>query len=286
MPAIQKIFMNNFKTLKSEWKQGEDLTQWKTFDLYHLLEKTFEDVVHVVMLGEDDAEKLPKVGKHSLSHAIDEWITEIYYAFKDPLYYFTFSLNAKLNFGKSFRKVNKLEKSLYEGCIKIIKDRENVTKPGINLIDMMNSWNKECDLGDSNKKELKIDLDSMVGNLIFFYGAGSDTSRSTSTTALQFLSLYPKFKDRIFNEIKDNLSKGNLQAFVNNPEMEIDFNNTPELDMYTKEVLRIYGPSTNIHYRLCEKTHKLNGVTIYKGTKLGFSQVALQCDPEYHEGGK
>lgn len=87
---------------------------------------------------------------------------------------------------------------MYEGCIKIIKERINTKKPNINLIDMMNAWNKECDAPDSKKKHLKIDLNTMVGNLIFFYAAGTDTSRSTSTTALQFLSKYPEYRQRLF----------------------------------------------------------------------------------------
>ena len=63
----------------------------------------------------------------------------------------------------------------------------------------------------------------------------------------------------------------------------MDYDNSPVLDMYVKEILRLYGPSTISHYRVCTRTHKLNGITVKKHTKVGFAPVGFHKDPSFHE---
>ena len=57
----------------------------------------------------------------------------------------------------------------------------------MNLIDMMLDWNEKCDAKGGNPEE-KYSLHSMIGLLIFFYSAGTDTSRSTLTSLLYLLA--------------------------------------------------------------------------------------------------
>ena len=68
----------------------------------------------------------------------------------------------------------------------MILDRERTGgKSKSNLIDMMIDWNKKCEA--KGNLEDKYTLNTMIGLLIFFYSAGTDTSRATLTSLLYYL---------------------------------------------------------------------------------------------------
>jgi hypothetical protein len=95
MPGIQEIFYRRFKKLRESWGDGEGQKEWKTVDLYEVLGKCFDDIVHITMLGETEPEKIPKISGHTFSHAIEEWLSSIYVMLKQPLHTLSFGLTTR-----------------------------------------------------------------------------------------------------------------------------------------------------------------------------------------------
>lgn len=94
--------------------------------------------------------------------------------------------STKLRLTKISRDYYKLYAEMVEAITRLIKKRESSgkkTRP--NLIDMMLDWNRKCDA--EGKPEDKYQLITMVGLLVFFYNAGTDTSRATLTSLFFYL---------------------------------------------------------------------------------------------------
>lgn len=82
----------------------------------------------------------------------------------------------------------------------------------------MLQWNEKCDQpgGDPSKK---LTTDQMLGNQFFFFGAGTDTSRATSTSLLYFLGEDKEITNMIYKDITENILEGKVKDFVKNPNM-------------------------------------------------------------------
>jgi cytochrome P450 len=280
MPGIQQIVFDRVKSLKKTWKEGEDLKTWKKFDLHHFLKDTFDDIVHITMLGEYNPEKVPKVDGLALSQAIEKYMNCAFGMVKKPAHPLTFGLSSRFGLTKIARTYHKIEKKLVEETKILLLNRLDNPKETINIIDQMHNWNKQCD-APGGDPTLKMDLVAMISNLFFFYAAGTDTSRSASSSGYYLLSAHKEIKERVIKDFEQSLFGGDVQSFIDNPKQHIDYDKAPVLDMFVKELLRLWGPSTMSHYRTCTKSHKLNGVTIHKNTRLNFCPVGFHKDPDY-----
>lgn len=185
LPKIQKIFMRRFEELKVHWKDC-DASEWKSIDIAPLMHTMFNDVVHIVIFGVEDPEKVPKIEGLAFSHAIEKWVSDLYIIMKKPMHALTFGLSTRYGFTKEARDLNHLQTQIEKQSMMMIKQRE-LEKPNktLNLIDMMIEWNRKCDAEGNPQKKLSYKV--MVGNMLFFYIAGTDTSRATSSSCLHML---------------------------------------------------------------------------------------------------
>lgn len=121
----------------------------------------------------------------------------------------------------------------------------------------------------------------MVANAIFFYIAGTDTSRATSTSLLHCLGAEKEAREQIFNDIKDNLLQGKLKEFVENPSMVIDWDRGKELNQFLLETMRLWGIANVTIYRKALKNHLLGDIKIKKGTRVSLSTCQMHRSPYY-----
>ena len=181
---IQKIMLKRFVEVKEQWKQNP--LEFQKFDVVPVLAKCFDDVINIVMFGEEDPSKIPYVNGTPLSVAIEHMVADVWRLFKSVPHMMTLGLTTKFRLTKLAREQKKLYNSVVAALKSLIQEREQSgRKKDSNLIDMMLDWNKRCD--ETGKQEEKYSLNSMVGLLVFFYSAGTDTSRATLTSLFYYL---------------------------------------------------------------------------------------------------
>jgi cytochrome P450 family 6 len=157
--------------------------------------------------------------------------------------------------------------------------RESKPKSNINLIDLMIEHNARCEKKEINPK--KMSIDDMIGNLSLFFVAGTDTSRSTSTSLLYCLGEHLEARNSIFKDIKDNILDGDIESFIKNPTKSLDMDKAGVLDNFVNETMRLHGININVFRRKCTKNHKLGDIKVRKGTYLIAPTAGLHYDEEY-----
>lgn len=188
--------------------QGPDLNISKSVDLAPVLTKCFDDVVNIVIFGEKDISKVPTVHGMPLSIAIEHKMMLVFKLFKSKPHQLTFGFSSKYLLTPLAREHHRLHNDIVEACARVISERKkNGKKDTPNLIDMMLEWNQKCDSKGGNPDE-KYSLHSMIGLLMFFYAAGTDTSRSTLTSLLHLLGEEKEARKLVEKDLLQNLLNG------------------------------------------------------------------------------
>ncbi|CAH0727958.1 unnamed protein product, partial [Brenthis ino] len=126
--------------------------------------------------------------------------------------------------------------------------------------------------------EMEMDLLCMIAQVFVFFGAGFETSSSSTSFTLHELAFNPDIQENIQNEIDRVLAKyDNKLCYDAVAEMTL-------LDMAYKESLRMFPPLGTLH-RVCAKRYTISqiGVTIDPGVKIIIPLQAIQNDPKYFE---
>jgi cytochrome P450 len=245
------------------------------------LSEIFNDIVHIVILGESEPEKIPTIFGYTFSYAIEKWLAELFMIMKNPLHTLTLSYSTKWNMTKKAKKCNALYDEVVRQTELFIKKREKMEpKETINLIDLMVQHNKKCDAPGGDKSK-KVTLKQMIGNSIFFYGAGTDTSRATSTSLLYCLSKYKQEREEIMKEIEEVLLPGTIEDYIKNPEAKLNWDDSEKMDQFLNETMRLWGIANVAIYRTCTKNHKLGNINIKKGTRVSWGVNSMHRDERY-----
>jgi len=133
---------------------------------------------------------------------------------------------------------------------------------------MMLDWNKKCE--EKGNSDDKYSLNTMVGLLIFFYSAGTDTSRATSTSLLYYLGEQSEARKLVEKDLLDNMLNGKWNNVNDCSNTTLDWDKCSILDQFLKEGQRMMGISIILFYRTCMKDHKLGKIKIKKGTILTY----------------
>lgn len=120
-------------------------------------------------------------------------------------------------------------------------------------------------------------LNEMTAQSFLFWIAGFETSSSTATFCLYFLSIHQDVQDKLRTEIQTTLSKYDNQITYEGI-MEMKY-----LQMVIDEALRLYGPVFNL-MRRAEKDYKVpnTNLVIPKGARISIPIHAIHTDPEYY----
>ncbi|XP_005184185.2 cytochrome P450 6d3-like [Musca domestica] len=129
-----------------------------------------------------------------------------------------------------------------------------------------------------NLKSLSID--TITGNLLLFYIAGSETTSSTIAYTLYELAMYPEILQRAQAEVLDCLAKHNLK-----PSDHLTYDILQDLhymDLCINETARKY-PGLPVWNRECTKDYRLadNDFVIKKGTAIIIPIMGIGRDEKY-----
>jgi cytochrome P450 len=133
----------------------------------------------------------------------------------------------------------------------------------------MDNMKTEGSLGSSTNKS--ITMDELVAQGILFFIAGYDTTGTSISHALYFLSKYPECQEKLLQELK-TLEKVDIDSLT-----ELKY-----LDAVIQETLRLAPPLPRIE-RHCIKDHQLGdtGILIEAGMQVSVDAYSLQRDPNY-----
>lgn len=124
--------------------------------------------------------------------------------------------------------------------------------------------------------EMEMDLMCMIAQVFVFFGAGFETSSSSTSYTLHELAFHPDIQEKIQIEIDQVLAKyDNKLCYDAVSEFTL-------LDMAFKESLRIF-PALGTLHRVCTRKFTIPqiDVTIDPGVKIIIPVEAIQNDPKY-----
>ena len=232
-----------------------------------------------MLFGEEDPEKVPKVDGMQFSRANDHRVDLVFEIIRSPLHALTFGLLTKFRLTKTAKKFFALEEKISCYGYDILKKRlESDETRDPNLIDILLKDVKE----EKEPKKIKATFDNIVESMLLLYAAGTDTSRSTSTGMLYFLSKYPDVREAVTNDILTNLLGGDWSNLQKNPSIELDWDKCEVVEQFFKELMRIEGIADLVFYRTCTKAHTLGGIKIQKNTIVNYSIYHLHHSEKYY----
>ncbi|XP_046960493.1 cytochrome P450 6B5-like [Vanessa cardui] len=132
--------------------------------------------------------------------------------------------------------------------------------------------------GSPKQIELEMDLSCLIAQIFVFFGAGFETSSSSTSYTLHELAFNIDVQEKVQDEIDRVLLKyNNRLCYEAVAEMTY-------LEMAFKEAMRILPPVGNLN-RICANEYTISklGVTIDPGVKILIPTQALQNDPLYFE---
>ncbi|XP_037040564.1 probable cytochrome P450 6a14 [Bradysia coprophila] len=128
-----------------------------------------------------------------------------------------------------------------------------------------------------NNNGKSLTLNEMTAQSFVFWIAGFETSSSTATFCLYFLSIHQDIQEKLRTEIQTTLAKYDNQITYEGI-MEMKY-----LQMVIDEALRLYGPVFNL-MRKAENDYKIpnTNLVIPKGARVSIPVNAIHTDPEYY----
>ncbi|XP_019150785.1 PREDICTED: premnaspirodiene oxygenase-like [Ipomoea nil] len=156
----------------------------------------------------------------------------------------------------------------------IINDHRNKLESGTGedcIIDVL------LKLMDSGNLQVPITHDNIKAIIIDMFGAGSETSTTTSMWAMSEMMKNPRVLAKAQAEVRE-VFKGKEML------EESDVEQLPYLKTVVKETLRCHPPTPLIATRECREETVINGgYTIPVKTKVMVNAYALATDPQYWE---
>lgn len=124
-------------------------------------------------------------------------------------------------------------------------------------------------------EDFKFEGDNLLAQAVAFYVAGFEASSTAIAFAIYELACHPEYEERLYEEIKKILAKGEELSMDNINEMTF-------LDAIVTETLRLYPPLPQVD-RVALRDYNLPGtnLTIKKGTSVFVSINGINRDSRY-----
>ncbi|XP_017462841.1 PREDICTED: cytochrome P450 3A12-like, partial [Rhagoletis zephyria] len=136
---------------------------------------------------------------------------------------------------------------------------------------------KSTNNSTSSKKRLT--ENEIIAQCILVFAAGFETTATTTSNILYFLSLNPEIQDRLVEELNSSL-KGVEEDSAEY--YEVVMNRSPYLEAVIKETLRISPPVGRLQRRVGVDGYQLGGITLDKNIEVDISVLAVHRDPRYY----
>lgn len=142
---------------------------------------------------------------------------------------------------------------------------------GVSIIDLMVKHNKEAE-----NEEDKIKIGEMIYNAMTFHLAGMDTSRTTSESLINFVSLNPKQKNFLTEKIFPEIFEKDKYIYET-------YDSSAQLNQFIEEILRFYNPAELTFPREVTRDLKLGKYLLKKGSKVMIPIHALHTSGRFFE---
>ena len=272
-PMIEKITIQKLELVKKELLRlsGGDSKIFQKVNLLEYWKDLFSELINSIMFGVDDS---PKVDGMSIPNAVQYLIhkttTEIN---NHPLNLLFLMIPAKLGLLPQYKPLKLLKGKIEKACLEMYKKRTRLSprKRSCNLVDLMVEHNLNCPEDEILSEEM------IIGNLFLFQTAGMDTSRQASITTIHHLSKNPDLSSKLPSEVMKDLFKNGRKSIIGDLE---SLDQSPFLNNFLTEALRIFGPVGLCFPRVAKKDLKLGNYKIYKGDGLIVPLALPHFDPE------
>lgn len=246
--------MLNQETEKLIKEKGINSETFTRISVKEFLCPNFERILNVLLFG-DPAFHYGKSGK-TIGTLMQEWMDLVPIIRRNPLYVLMPWITSNLSLLEAQRKVYEINREILEVVSKVYKEREAKGNLGTCGLDQMILHNQQCKR--EGRTEDFMDDEVILGNVNLLQIAGTDTSQSCSIMALCKFAENPELQ----KEVRDI----NTRLYDENGCLVSELlDSDPQLDLWIKEVLRLYNPSNRLTLRIATKEVKLKDITVLKG---------------------
>ncbi|XP_051146198.1 cytochrome P450 CYP749A22-like [Andrographis paniculata] len=162
---------------------------------------------------------------------------------------------------------DKIEKSLHDSVMTLIRKREESVKSGFGK-DFLGSLLK---VHHDNDPNTRISVDDVIDECKVFYIAGHETTSTVMPWIVVLLSVYTDWQDKVRQEV--------LQIFGQDKPTPEGISRMKILTMVINETLRLYTPVVALNRKVDKKT-KLGRYEIPANVELIVPSLALHRNPE------
>ncbi|XP_039248543.2 vitamin D 25-hydroxylase-like [Styela clava] len=189
----------------------------------------------------------------------------------------TLSLAPILRFIPPFRNIAKVTADDADFLIEYIRDTINEHEAKLDELDIRDFTDAFLsEIRKSHKDDSAFNKDQLIYFVRDLFNAGTTTTSSTLTWAFLAFAHYPKYQEKIAEEIQETLGEDGITSMKHRNEM-------PFTCAFIQELMRhrLLAPMSVIHKTTEEAT--LNGYTIPKDTNVAPNLWAVHFDPEHFE---
>jgi len=259
LPSIQATARKNLSDLKK--------TSLSKVHAMDELQKTTGEVVGKVFFGEQ-LNDYTFDGK-PLTLGLADLIVDISKINQEPIRYILgggFILKGVL---ARHRKVVERMNTFRSICSQIVQSRKN-SHPAAKSEDLLHI------LLNYEGSEGKMSDEEIVDQFVAMFLAGMDTTGHLLTMVVYYLDKYPKFKERMIQEMKQNYPLDRV------PTVE-DLNKLEFTMAFLKETLRVNTPVIGVFPRKAVRDHQLKDIHVKKGDVINLEYHYNHHNPAYFD---
>lgn len=256
IPTIIEVARKHFKKVKDEMQKsgGNAKIDFKEMDI-----KILKDIADRVLFGCND--EIPYVNDGKKTHITDfvfetlKLLTTMK-AILNPLNLLLFGYPNQWNLLSGSKQAAKNAVLVGEAIKKYHDERVNDPnyKLGVNILDLMIKNNK-------SESQDKFSIRDIVGDLVLFLFAGSDSTSKTLSTCIYLLAKHPEYAERVRKEVNEKIPASDSITFE-------DLDKSETLNALLSEALRLYSAAPATFDKKLLKDFTLGKYQFYAGDKI------------------
>lgn len=227
IPVIQAVFRKHFGAISQQLTQEP-----KEVDFIDLNQKILKELADKILFGCQD--EVPFVDDEKKTHITDFVFETIkmlssFKVIMNPINLMLWGYPNKWNLLPGSKKASNNAKLVHKAIEKYYRQRidDSQYKLGTNILDLMIKHNM-------TESQHKFSMKDIVGDLVLFLFAGSDSTSKTLSTVLYLLAKHPEWREKIREEIKaKDLNKTGVNFN--------DLDTSEALSSFVDECLRLHS---------------------------------------------
>ena len=260
-------FIKNFNV-----RNGISKERFTTISLNDFLVPLQAALANFIITGEVTPDIPPHI--EELNTLFMELYHEAFNSIQNPLFIFFPEICKALKLTHFYRIFGKRYHKQLAIIKKMMKDHENKKELGDFILDRVVLHNRKCD--EDGDLDNKLTMDEALGAYNLFYFAGTDTTMASTSAMICHMS------DK--KHLQQVLEKVNSEVYDENGQTTKDLiDNNVDLDLFVKEVLRLFSPLQYQQERVATKDVNLGKYTIKKGDRVFLMMFVMHKDADYYE---